>query len=250
MKLKAIIAAVMTLALTAGAIEVSDINPSITAFADTAKKTYTKDIFLDDPGAIHTGGVQADEGDEVSFTLVTNEEGYVIGRFVLKFGSITLDDSTTLIDDSPYVKEKTYTFIMPAGNVTWWNAYLAKDPDYVDPDPTPDVPITPTEPTTSTTPTTPEPTPTPDPTPTPEPEPEYVPIPIPNPVNYKGDVNGDGTINAKDATLILKHSVELITLNSEQLDRADINGDGKVNAEDATMILKVAVGLIPPPITN
>ena len=249
MKLKAIIAAVMTLALTAGAIEVSDINPSITAFADTAKKTYTKDIFLDDPGAIYTGGVQADEGDEVSFTLVTNEEGYVIGRFVLKFGSITLDDSTTLIDDSPYVKEKTYTFIMPAGNVTWWNAYLAKDPDYVDPDPTPAPDPTP-EPTPTPIPE-PAPTPTPEPTPAPEPIPEPTPEPvIPAPTYYKGDVNGDGIVNAADATLILKHTVQLITLDTEQLDRADVNGDGRVNAADATMILKVAVGLIPPPIIN
>ena len=244
MKLKTIIAAVMTLALTAGALEVSDINPSITALADTAKKTYTKDIFLDDPGAIHTGGVQADEGDEVSFTLVTNEEGYVIGRFVLKFGSITLDDSTTLIDDSPYVKEKTYTFIMPAGNVTWWNAYLAKDPDYVDPDPTPDVPITPTEPTTPTAPTEPTTptTPTEPTTPTTPTEPETPTVPA-VPQYKKGDVNGDGIVSAKDATLILKHSVGLITLDTEQLDRADVNGDGRVNAADATLILKMSVGL-------
>ena len=247
MKLKTIIAAVMTLALTAGALEVSDINPSITALADTAKKTYTKDIFLDDPGAIHTGGVQADEGDEVSFTLVTNEEGYVIGRFVLKFGSITLDDSTTLIDDSPYVKEKTYTFIMPAmpaGNVTWWYAYLAKDPDYVDPDPTPDVPITPTEPTTPTAPTEPTTptTPTEPTTPTTPTEPETPTVPA-VPQYKKGDVNGDGIVSAKDATLILKHSVGLITLDTEQLDRADVNGDGRVNAADATLILKMSVGL-------
>lgn len=230
MKFKTIIAAAMTLALTAGTLKMADIKPGTTAFADTAaKKTYNIDGYMNGPGAIWAKDY-ASEGDAVSLTLVTNKEGYVIGRFVLKCGA------TTLIDDSPYVKQKTYPFTMPAGDVTY-HVIFEQDPNYVpDPEPTPEP--------------TPAPEPTPDPDPTPTPEPEYVPIQIPNPVNYKGDVNGDGRINAKDATLILKHTVQLITLDTEQLDRADVNGDGRVNTSDATLILKIAVGLIHPPITN
>lgn len=54
----------------------------------------------------------------------------------------------------------------------------------------------------------------------------------------KFDVNGDGYINAKDATVILKMAVGMIPKDM----RGDVNGDGYVNAKDATTILKYAVG--------
>lgn len=58
-----------------------------------------------------------------------------------------------------------------------------------------------------------------------------------------GDVDGSGITNAKDATMILKHVVNLRTLTSEEYDRADVNNDGRINAADATAILKIVVGL-------
>ncbi len=57
-----------------------------------------------------------------------------------------------------------------------------------------------------------------------------------------GDVNGDGVINASDATRVLLSSVGKITLDADQQSAADINGDGAVNAMDATLILLHAVG--------
>ncbi len=58
-----------------------------------------------------------------------------------------------------------------------------------------------------------------------------------------GDVNGDGKLNAKDATAILKKIVGKLENPIENFDLiADVNKDGKVNAKDATKILKVIVG--------
>ncbi len=57
-----------------------------------------------------------------------------------------------------------------------------------------------------------------------------------------GDVNGDGKINALDASRILLSSVGKITLNADQQKAADINGDDKVNALDASRVLLHAVG--------
>ena len=49
-----------------------------------------------------------------------------------------------------------------------------------------------------------------------------------------GDTNGDGTVDAKDVTVLRRYlagwSVEI------QLDAADINGDGEVNAKDVTVL--------------
>lgn len=59
-----------------------------------------------------------------------------------------------------------------------------------------------------------------------------------------GDVNGDGNINAKDATLVLQHAIDLIHLTEEQVRIADVNKDGNVNAKDATLILQYAIGII------
>ncbi len=65
----------------------------------------------------------------------------------------------------------------------------------------------------------------------------------PVPMTKLGDVNGDGKLNAKDATAILKYIVGKLDnapANFELL--ADVNADGKVNAKDATKILKTIVG--------
>lgn len=62
----------------------------------------------------------------------------------------------------------------------------------------------------------------------------------------KGDVNGDGKINADDATMILQYAVNLIKEGSTGFykDNCDVNNDGKTNADDATMVLQYAVNLI------
>ncbi len=58
-----------------------------------------------------------------------------------------------------------------------------------------------------------------------------------------GDVNGDGTVDAKDATQILRYANgKSSSLNqmseAEQLASADVNGDKTVDAKDATQILR------------
>lgn len=59
-----------------------------------------------------------------------------------------------------------------------------------------------------------------------------------------GMINEDDRIDATDALLILQYSVELISLDEEQLVRADVDGDQKVNANDALLILQYSVALI------
>ncbi len=78
-------------------------------------------------------------------------------------------------------------------------------------EPNPDVPVTPIEPTE---------------------KPNY------------GDVNKDGTVDAKDALEVLKGSVGKITLTPEQKQCAELNGDQKIDAKDALLILKRSVNKI------
>lgn len=53
-----------------------------------------------------------------------------------------------------------------------------------------------------------------------------------------GDVNSDGTANAKDAALTLRYAArQLDTLDAAA---GDVNGDGSVNAKDAALILRYA----------
>ena len=59
-----------------------------------------------------------------------------------------------------------------------------------------------------------------------------------------GDVNQDGTVDAKDALLVLKAAVGKATLTNEQRVLANVDGDGAINAKDALLILKKAVNKI------
>ena len=58
-----------------------------------------------------------------------------------------------------------------------------------------------------------------------------------------GDINGDGTIDISDATIILMMyaysaaGMDMSEYTEEQLIAADIDGDGKVSISDATYIL-------------
>ena len=57
-----------------------------------------------------------------------------------------------------------------------------------------------------------------------------------------GDVDGNGTIDAKDALMVLKAAVGKLELTEKQAKAADTNKDGKIDAKDALEILKTAVG--------
>ncbi len=59
-----------------------------------------------------------------------------------------------------------------------------------------------------------------------------------------GDLNLDDKIDAKDALLVLKASVNKITLTQEQEVKAELNKDGKIDAKDALLILKKSVNKI------
>ena len=50
-----------------------------------------------------------------------------------------------------------------------------------------------------------------------------------------GDVNGDGKVNARDVTAIMKSLAGGDMVDHEL---ADVNGDGKVNARDVTELMK------------
>ncbi len=56
-----------------------------------------------------------------------------------------------------------------------------------------------------------------------------------------GDVNGDGSVDAKDALLILQGAVGKVQLNGEQITAADVNGDRAIDAKDALLVLQFAV---------
>ena len=59
----------------------------------------------------------------------------------------------------------------------------------------------------------------------------------------KGDIDGNGTINAADARLALRASVKLESFDSAQTKAADIDGKTGVAAADARLILRASVKL-------
>lgn len=54
-----------------------------------------------------------------------------------------------------------------------------------------------------------------------------------------GDINGDGKVNSKDLTRLMKH---IAGEKVELAGSADINGDGKVNSKDLTRLMKNIAG--------
>jgi hypothetical protein len=56
----------------------------------------------------------------------------------------------------------------------------------------------------------------------------------------KGDVNGDGKIQANDAFLALQIAAGVIEPDKTQIQAADMNGDGRVRTNDAIQILRKA----------
>jgi len=59
-----------------------------------------------------------------------------------------------------------------------------------------------------------------------------------------GDVTDDDKITAYDANVVLQACVGLITLTTEQEERAEVSGEGDVTPLDAAMILQYVVGLL------
>lgn len=63
------------------------------------------------------------------------------------------------------------------------------------------------------------------------------------PVKVTGDIDGDGYLTAKDATVIQKHLVGLLDIPDDKRAEADVDHDTELSVKDATLILKVIVGL-------
>ena len=59
-----------------------------------------------------------------------------------------------------------------------------------------------------------------------------------------GDVDGDRKLTSNDALLVQKFTINLIPASEFPKDKADMNSDGTVNIKDATVIQKKVVGLI------
>lgn len=59
-----------------------------------------------------------------------------------------------------------------------------------------------------------------------------------------GDVNGNGSVDVGDATLVLRSAVDDVSLSADQQDAADVDGDGDILAADASLILQRVVGKI------
>lgn len=59
-----------------------------------------------------------------------------------------------------------------------------------------------------------------------------------------GDVDANGSVEAADAILALRHAMGLIELTPEQLAAADMDGSGEVRIDDAIIILRTAMGLL------
>lgn len=61
-------------------------------------------------------------------------------------------------------------------------------------------------------------------------------------VVIKGDVDGNGVVDSRDATMVLQMVVGLVEVN----DAADVNDDGVVDSRDAIEILQIIVGSVAP----
>jgi hypothetical protein len=69
----------------------------------------------------------------------------------------------------------------------------------------------------------------------------YLPGP---PTLIYGDVSGNGSVTAYDASLVLQAVVGLKVLSPVEREAADVTNDGSVTAMDAALILQYTVGLI------
>lgn len=75
------------------------------------------------------------------------------------------------------------------------------------------------------------------------------PVTVPVTVNgapaQKGDVNGDGEIDAMDLTILAKHVAEIVRIGDESLlQAADVNADGEIDVKDLTHLAKIVAHII------
>lgn len=66
----------------------------------------------------------------------------------------------------------------------------------------------------------------------------------PPPEIIPGDVNGDGVIDIKDVSLVMRHILGIQKLGESGKEAADVNGDGKVDIIDTTLIMRRALDII------
>lgn len=59
----------------------------------------------------------------------------------------------------------------------------------------------------------------------------------------EGDADGDGSVTAADALLVLRHIMRLISIDPERLWLLDVDRTGNVNAIDALIILRTGMGI-------
>lgn len=66
------------------------------------------------------------------------------------------------------------------------------------------------------------------------------PVASATPSDVEGDVDGDGSVTAADALLVLKYAANTVSFDDEITQRsADVNGNGCIDASDALCILKI-----------
>lgn len=58
----------------------------------------------------------------------------------------------------------------------------------------------------------------------------------------RGDANGDGVVDATDATLIIQSLIGKSEIATGNLEQANANGEGDIDATDATMIIQSIIG--------
>jgi hypothetical protein len=58
----------------------------------------------------------------------------------------------------------------------------------------------------------------------------------------KGDVNGNGVLDARDVAMIKRAVLGTLTLNDEQLKIADVDDDGRITAKDYAMAKRAFLG--------
>ena len=58
-----------------------------------------------------------------------------------------------------------------------------------------------------------------------------------------GDANGDGIVDAIDATLIQRYDAQMHVGDSFDVNAADVNGDGEVDILDVTFIQRYLAGM-------
>lgn len=101
------------------------------------------------------------------------------------------------------------------------------------------------EPSTGALPSKPSSAPLPEESASPLPQQSAEPSESPKPSGKMGDVNGDGTVDLRDAQLVLKAALKLEKLDADQIQLADCNMDQVIDLGDAQIILKKALKLLP-----